>query len=596
VPNNDPLNYGLPNIQLSEYSGLSEQQPSFSVSQTISFSEVLSWIHGKHNLRFGGDYRRVHRNFLAGSNATGNFEFSGLFTEGFTAVNGQPQPIPGTGSPLADFLLGLPQSTTLNSSLAKSYLRDNVFDGFAMDDWRLLSSLTLNYGVRYEFSAPYTEKYGHLGEVATNPGAGFTSLTEVMPGTAGFPYSLVYPWHKAFQPRVGFAWRVPKLKQAVLRAGYGTNYTVGEYATFATNMAHQPPFTNEQTNEESAGNTASTACIQTGTCFTLANGFPAPAVLGNYALNPHYPLPYVQAWNLDLQKTLPWGIVMNLGYNGSRGNHLDTVIAPRSLPNSPATDPSSLVFKYEEAESFSKFHAGTVRVNKRLRNGFALGANYQYSHSIDDAGALGGVGGVSVQNWQNVLGELGNSTLDVRHKVSGTYLYELPFGPDEHWITSGVASHILEGLSVSGNFTFSTGGWLTPSYQATSSSIACGTGGVMRPNLTGLSATAGGGSLHQWFNPKAYAAPTNTPGFCDFFGNAPRNSIEGPGTVENNMSLSKTEQLGDTRSFEFRATVSNAFNTVQYSGVATTVDSPTFGQVVSVGEMRSFQFTARFRF
>jgi hypothetical protein len=371
---------------------------------------------------------------------------------------------------------------------------------------------------------------------------------------------------------------------------------VGEYATFATTMAHQPPFTNEQTHEESVGNTASTACVQTGTCFTLANGFPAPATLGNYALDPHYPLPYVQAWNFDLQKTLPWGIVMNLGYNGSRGNHLDSVIAPRALPNSPATDPSNLVFKYEEAESFSKFHAGTVRLNKRLRDGFAVGANYQYSHSIDDAGALGSVGGASVQDWQNVLGEEGNSSLDVRHKVSGTYLYELPFGQDKHWITSGAASRILEGISVSGNFTFATGGWLTPSYQATSSSIACGTGGVMRPNLTGASVTAGGGSLHQWFNSKAYAASSNTPGFCDFFGNAPRNSIEGPGTVSNNMALSKTQELGDTRSLEFRATVSNVFNTVQYAGVGTTVDSPTFGQVVSVDAMRSFQFTARFRF
>jgi outer membrane receptor protein involved in Fe transport len=81
VPNDVPLNYGVPNIQLSEFNGLSEQQPSFSVSQTISFSEVLSWIHGKHNLRFGGDYRRVHRDFLAGSTATGSFTFTGLFTE-----------------------------------------------------------------------------------------------------------------------------------------------------------------------------------------------------------------------------------------------------------------------------------------------------------------------------------------------------------------------------------------------------------------------------------------------------------------------------------------------------------------------------------
>ena len=602
VPNAVPLNYGLPNIQLSEFTGLSQQQPSFSLSQTISFSEVLSWIHGKHNLRFGGDYRRVHRDFLAGSNATGSFTFSGLFTE--DAAQDQ-----NTGSPIADLLLGLPQSTSLNSSLAKSYLRDNVMDVFAQDDWRLMPALTLNYGVRYEYFAPYTEKYGHLADVATNPSGAFTSETEAQSGAAGLPGSLVYPWRTAFAPRLGLAWRVPKMKQMVVRAGYGMNYTVGEYASFATNMAHQPPFTNEQTNQEAVGNTASSACARTAgmKCLTLANGFPAPQTLGNYALDPHYPLPYVQVWNLDLQKTLPWNVVLNLGYNGSRGNHLDTVIAPRTIPGSQSTDPAPstcagtapclpLNFRYEEAKSFSKFNAGTVRVNKRLSKGISLTANYQYSHSIDDAGALGGVGGVGVQDWQNVLGELGNSSVDVRHTVSGTYLYELPFGKDKFWFTTGTASHILEGFSISGTYQFATGTWLSPSYTSSVASTACGTGGVMRPNLTGAPVTAGGGTLHQWFNPGAYSAPTNTPGYCDFFGNAPRNSILGPGTVSNNMSLSKTMQMGDVRSMEIRATINNVFNTVQYTGVGTTVNSQNFGEVTSVGAMRSFQFRASFRF
>jgi hypothetical protein len=603
VPNQVALNYGLPNIQLSEYNGISEQQPSFSIAQTLSVSEVVSWIHGKHNLRFGGDYRRVHHDFLAGSDATGSFVFSGLFTE--DAAQDE-----STGSSVADLLLGLPQSTSLNSSLAKSYLRDNVVDAYALDDWRLKSSLTLNYGVRYEFFAPYMEKFGHLAEVATNPEGAFTTVTEVQAGAAGLPASLVHPWHKAFSPRVALAWRVPRIKQAVVRAGFGTNYTVGEYATFASTMAHQPPFTNQQTNQEAEGNAASSACARTvpATCFTLASGFPAAASLGDYALDPHYGLPYVMVWNLDIQKTLPWGIVLNIGYSGSRGNHLDTVIAPRAIPSSPLTDPSicgasscyPLNFKYEEAASFSKFNAGTVRVNKRLAKGFAVGANYQYSHSIDDAGALGSVNGVGVQDWQNVLGELASSSLDVRHSVSGNYLYELPFGQDKSWFTTGAASHVLEGFSVSGQFKFATGTWLSPSYTSNVSSTACGTGGVMRPNLTGISATAGGGSLHQWFDPSAYSAPVNTvtptQTFCDFFGNAPRNSILGPGTVSNNMALSKTMQLGDTRSMEIRATIDNVFNTVQYAGIGTTVNSQNFGQVTSVSAMRSFQFTARFRF
>ena len=111
-------------------------------------------------------------------------------------------------------------------------------------------------------------------------------------------------------------------------------------------------------------------------------------------------------------------------------------------------------------------------MNKRLTGGIALGANYQYSHSIDDAGSVGGTSTVVAQNWQDLAAEEGNSSFDVRHKVSGTYLYELPFGKDKPWVTSGAGSHILEGFSVSGSFTFATGTPLTPSYQARA--VECG--------------------------------------------------------------------------------------------------------------------------
>ncbi|MGA2084439.1 MAG: TonB-dependent receptor [Terracidiphilus sp.] len=610
-----PLNYGLPNVVLSNIQGLSELQPSFSLAQTISVSETLSWIHGKHNLRFGGDYRRVHRDFLGGSNATGTFTFSGLFTENAAQD-------PATGSSLADLLLGLPQETTIDATAGKSYLRDNVWDAYATDDWRALTWLTLNYGLRYEFYAPYTEKYNHLAMVDTDAAKSFPDVAEVQPGappssSGNLPASLVFPFRTAFAPRFGLALRLPK--QAVVRAGFGINYTVGQYAAFATNMARQPTvlppeFVNEQTNEATYAGELS-----------LADGFPSPpspatsttqATPGSYALDPHYRLPYVETWNLDVQKRLPWGIVMNVGYNGSKGNHLDITSAPRILPcpangasvpgcpGSPAcalvqTGPipsSCVLFNYEQSAAYSKFNAGTLRVNKQLSNGIALGANYQYSHSIDNAGSVGGTSTVVAQNWQNLGAEEGNSSFDQRHKVTGTYLYELPFGKDKFWVTSGAASHILEGFSVSGSFTFATGMPLTPSYQAAVADVARGTAGTLRPDrVPGVSLTSGGGSLKEWFNTAAFAAPAaNSSGYV--YGNASRNSIPAPGIVQNNMSLSKTMQLGDTRSMELRATANNVFNTVQYSGVDTGLASPTFGQVTSARSMRAFQFTARFRF
>jgi trimeric autotransporter adhesin len=576
--NSSPLNYGLPNISLSQFTGLAEQEPSLTLQQTITLSETLSWIHGKHNVRFGGDYRRVHRDFLGSSNATGTFYFTGYYT----------------GSALGDFLLSQPQETTIDSAVDKSYLRDNVIDAFATDDWRVLPGLTVVYGARYEFYAPYSEKYGHLAFVDTDPLAQFAHAAEVQAGGTGpfsgpLPTSLVYPFSTALAPRIGFALRLPK--QTVIRSGFGMNYTVGQYATFATTMAHEPPFANEQTNE------VTTACpSKTADCLSLANGFPAPATVGNYAVDPHYELPYVEVWNLDVQKTLPWGIVMNVGYNGSKGNHLDVTTAPGRTPEGVSY--SGVLFNYEQAVSFSKFTAGTLRVNKRLSSGIALGANYQYSHSIDDAGSVGGTSTVVAQNWQDLQAEQENSSFDLRHKVSGTYLYELPLGQDKHFLTTGTASHIAEGFSISGSFTFATGEPLTPAYQAALLDVARNTAGSLRPDrVPGVSLTAGGGSLKRWFNTAAFATPSGP------YGTASRYSIPGPGTISNNMSLSKTMQLGETRSFEIRATADNVFNTVQYAGVNTTLFSGAgsnltqpFGQVDSVAAMRQFNFLARFRF
>jgi len=594
-----PLDYGLPNVTLSDFAGLSEQQPTFSVAQTISISETVSWIHGKHNMRFGGDYRRVHRDFLAGSNATGSFTFSGLFTQDAAGDA-------STGSSFADFLLGYPQETTLDSATGKSYLRDNVFDAYAQDDWRVLPSLTLMYGLRYEYFAPYTEKFGHLAAVDTSASSGFAGLAEVQSGSTGtytgrLPSALVFPYRTAFAPRLGLAWRVPAVKQMVVRAGFGMNYTVGQYANFATKMAHEPPFANEQTNQEAdASGNASSACARAATfdCLTLASSFPAADTIGNYALDPHYHLPYVETWSFDVQKTLPLGIVLNVGYNGSKGNHLDITSAPRAAAGSPSTNPDNHIFSYEQAVAYSKFSGGTVRLNKRMSHGVALGANYQYSHLIDNAASEGGAASVGAQNWQDLGAEEGNGSIDVRHKVTGQYVFELPFGKDKQWVTTGVGERLLEGLSVSGSFTFASGTPLTPTYSAQVSSVACGTAGTFRPDrVAGVSVTEGGGTQKRWFNPAAYTEPTaNSTYPCEVFGTAPRNSIAGPGTVTNNMALSKTMQMGDTRSMEIRATINNVFNTVQYSGVDTNVTSPSFGQVTSVGSMRSFQFTARYRF
>ena len=274
-----------------------------------------------------------------------------------------------------------------------------------------------------------------------------------------------------------------------------------------------------------------------------------------------------------------------------KGTHLDIVDAPGRTATGSL---SGVLYDYEDSVAFSNYNAFTASARKRLTGGISLQARYTYSHSIDDASSIGGHGGTAVvpaQNWQNLLAEESNSSFDIRHQVVGNFLYELPFGPDTHLLTTGRAGHALSNISLSGTYDFATGAPLTPHYQATIADVARGSTGSLRPDrVPGISITEGGGSLDNWFNKDAFAAPANV------YGTASRFSIPGPGTVSFDESLSKTIRFSETRTFELRATADNVFNTVQYSTVDSTLGSASFGQVTGAAPMRQFTFLARYRY
>ena len=396
----DPQLYGLPNVTLNQFTSLNEQQPNFQVNQTLAATESTSWIHKKHNVRFGGDFRRVHNDLFGNTgNVTGTFIFTGLYTEAPGTVStgvGNSTGTPTSGSSLADLLLGKPQQSSLQAPYQKSYLRQNSWDAYGQDSWRATANLTLLFGLRYEYYSPYSEKFDHLSTL--DPGNDFTSVATVLSGgngpyTGKYPRDLIYPERNNFSPRLGIAVRA--MKDTVVRAGYGINYAVGQYAKFIQDFAFQPPFANVQTNESTAG-----------VPISLANGFPVKQAdqTGNYSVNKNYRLPYVQVWNLNVQRTLPLGVVLNVGYNGSKGTRLDIVDAPGRPENGLYT---GVLYDYEDSVAFSNYNALTVSVRKRLQRGIGLGATYTYSHSIDNASSIGGNGGSSTvvaQNWRNLLG------------------------------------------------------------------------------------------------------------------------------------------------------------------------------------------------
>ena len=633
VPNNtggfaNPGFYnGLASFSISNFAGLSNTTPSQTINQTISFSDFVSWRHAKHNYRFGLDIRRVHADSIGGNNPLGSYSFTGYATanpaDQVNNLAGQ-----ASGSAFADFLLGLPQSTGLQAGLYKTYLRENVYDAYVQDDFRVLANVTLNYGLRYEYFGPYSEKNNRLVNLDHN--ADFSQVAVVMPNSTGafsgkFNKSLVNPDYTMFAPRLGFAWR-PKLKvvaikDVVIRGGYGMNYNTGQNATFARSLSHQVPFANTQTNDVTtptalAPTPTPTGCTTTQSQYTfvgkdgqthvrpasqanltLAKGYncsTAQSISNNWAVDPNYRLGMVQIYNLNVQKTIPLNIVLNIGYNGAMGSNLDIVGAPNANPTSGgSTVPGVAPFDYERSIGSSRSNSLVISAQKRQVKGIALGATYTYGHTITNASGVGGAVGTPIQNFYRPDLEYGNAAFDQRHNFTGNWVTELPFGPNRAFLNKGgVMAKIMDGYSLSGTFTFGSGHYYTPQYSGLQTEAQSGNVFRLRPDRVPTQSTKGSGRLADFFNKAAFAPPAGASGY----GTASPGSIEGPGTVAVSASLSRTIQFEGTNSFEARVTATNVFNTVQYSGINTTENAANFGHVTSAAGPRVLQFQARYRF
>jgi outer membrane receptor protein involved in Fe transport len=543
----------------------------------------MSLTRGKHSWSWGTDFRRQMLDASNASNARGTFIFTGA----------------ASGVPFADFLLGFAQETSLQSGASEYNFRSNSFDFFVQDNWRAGKNLTFNLGLRYEYVTPFSELNNQQVNLDVAPD--FSAVAPVQPGQTGpitgkqYPAGLVHPDKNNFAPRVGVAWK--PWQKTVVRAGYGVNYNIGQYGQMASQLGFQPPFAEAQINP-----------AQTPTSLTLQNGFPAAVnnsashITNTYAVDPDYALAYVQSWNLNIQQEIKTSLVVNIGYTGAKGTHLDIVRAPDQLPTggprfapctptTPAAVSCVQPFLFESSQGSSILHQGTLRVRKRLRHGLSVGGTYTYSKSIDNASSIGGGATVVAQNDLDIAAERGLSSFNQQHRFVADYLYELPFGKDKKWLTSASGPQkILSGISVSGNVLLASGFPFSPRFFGTSNDLSRGTTGAARPDATGQPIQLGNSTIQQWFNTAAFAAPAGV------FGTAGRNTIIGPGTVQFDMSISKNIQLKEMQGMELRLSASNVFNTVHFTQIDSTFGSPTFGQVTGAGAMRKAQLTARYRF
>jgi trimeric autotransporter adhesin len=570
----NPFDFGAPNLFFTNFGSLQDTNPLLRRDQTITFSDFLVWNHGKHTWRWGGDFRRIQLNTETSNNARGTFIFTGVNTSG-----GNPAgPQGGFGLDFADFLLGLPQLTSVQFGQNNYHFRGNSWDLFAQDEWKVRGNLTLNLGLRYEYVSPYSEVDNRLANLTLPPGLSAPPTPVVANANST---TLVNPDRNNFAPRIGLAWK--PLSKTVVRAGYGINYNTTAYSGIVQQLAFQPPFSTTQTNVESAT-----------LPLTLQNGFPSLSsnlITNSYAVDPDYRLGYVQIWNLDVQQEIRPSVVLNLDYTGTKGTRLDI----QEAPNRTATGilfPNVQPFIFETSLGDSIAHAGSVRLRKRLTHGVSIGGTYTYSKSIDDASNIGGGATIVAQDAFNLSAERGLSIFDQRHKFSADYLIELPFGHDRMFLNQkGILRSIFGDWQWSGDWSIASGFPFTPRVLGSVTDVNRGTNGTLRADVTGLPVSVPDPSVRQFFNTAAFVAPP-----VGQFGNARRNSIIGPGTRIFNMAFTKVFPLKDTRVLEFRAQASNIFNTPQFQALDTIVNSPTFGRITSAGAMRTFQLSVRFRF
>ena len=584
----NPFDWGLPNLSFTNFGSISDINPLLRRDQTWSFSDFMIWRQGRHTVRWGGDFRRIQLNTETDNNARGSFTFTGINTA--EMVNGKA--LPGTGYDFADFLLGLPQLTSVQYGSNNYHFRGNSWDLFLQDDWRLRGNLTLNFGLRYEYFSPFTETNNQIANLDLAPnllacaGLQTACVARVLPGQNGpfsgsFPASLVHPDRNNFAPRLGIAWKA--LANTVVRAGYGINYNTSAYSDIAQQLAFQPPFSLTSTN------IASPALP-----LTLQNGFPAPApqtVTNTYAVNPNYRLGYVQIWNLDVQQELTPTLLMNVDYTGTKGTGLDIVEAP----NRTATGvllAGVQPFLWETSAGDSVAHAGSVRLRKRMQNGVSIGGTYTFSKSLDNASSIAGGPTVVAQNAFDLAAERGLSSFDQRHRFTADYLWELPFGADKRFLAQkGMLRDLFGDWQWSGDWSIESGLPFTARVLGSFTDVSRGTNGTLRADVTGQTVALPDPTVAEWFNTAAFVAPP--PGQ---FGDAGRNTIIGPPTILFDMALTKVIPMGEARMLEVRAQATNVFNTPQFTVIDTTVNSPSFGRVTAAGNMRQMQLTLRYRF
>ncbi|HEY1463051.1 MAG TPA: carboxypeptidase regulatory-like domain-containing protein [Terriglobales bacterium] len=593
-------NWGPPAVVFSSgISSLADAQSLFNRNRTDAFSLSVSHSHRRHTVTFGADFRKEQFNEFSQQNPRGVFTFTGAATSESST----------TGADLADFLLGIPDTSAIAFGNPDKYFREPVYDAYVQDDWRMRPELSINTGLRWEYGAPLSELFGRLVNLDVAPN--FSAVAPIVASSpAGpltgtkYPDSLIRPDKRGFEPRIGIAWRPIPASTLVVRAGYGIYRDSSIYLTMAEMMAQQAPLS------------TNISVANSGACpLTLANGFPNCATnpVDTFGVDPNFRVGYAQIWQLSMQRDLPGAMVVIANYGGVKGTRGMQEFLPNTYPigaaNPCPTCPSGFVFVTSNGNSTRE--SGEIELRRRLRKGITAKLDYTYSKSIDDDSQIGAQSqategdqnqngenllaaasqpnapAIIAQNWLNLNGERGLSSFDQRHLVKAQFQYTTGMGLGGGTLISGWKGRLLKEWTILSQISAGTGLPETPIFLATVPGT--GTTGTIRPDVTGvpIHETANGRSL----NPAAFASPVSGQ-----WGTARRNSITGPNQVDINASLARTFRLRNKYNLDVRLDAINVLNHAVFTSWNTVANSVTFGLPASVNPMRSVQLTGRLRF
>ena len=646
-----PTNGGLPTLVFNQLAtiGSPGTLPSSKASDVFQISENLSIDRGRNQIRVGSEYQYIAAPTLTPTTSRGSFTNNGIYT---SIVNSTD-----SSTDRAQFILN-PEAATVaggisNVGAANALSASNFPPAFRLvrpyvgaygqDNWRATPKLTLNLGLRWDFIGAPEEANGHFAnmvpaqtgltststfyipqsQVASVPAAFVALLAQN--GIAFTPIngnSLVLAQKTNFAPRLGFSYQItPRL---VVRGGYGIFYQGNENHGLSVSNYVNFPF--QITTAYTASN-AVTPLTPNNSVGTLQNGLlnvPLTAAAGVASSNTSLTLlgeprnaktSYAEAYNLQFQYQLTPNTVLELGYVGTVARHVQVGGIPTNtvatiLPPSANLKASAFFPNFATGGTFiarageTSYNGLQFNVEHRFSNGFSLLANYTWSKCLGNTRDLldNNVGSYRAPYvpGMGIGADYGLCDINATNLVHASGIYQLPFGKNKRWLTSGFASWIAGGWSINGILTAQDGQPLTiPCSITTAAGLGCNA-----LSVPGVNPYAGSHDAHQFLNPAAFANPpaaTATSASVANLGGRPT-QVSGPPYRRLNLSLFRQFPAPKETRFEFRAEVFNLTNTPNFAqpGSLTFTTPNTFASISSTrdnpNDPREIQLSLKYYF